>query len=389
MTVPVINLHKPTEAMKARTIFTGLILGIASTAFAQVEYDDMYFNSKDRQKLKETRATETYALNSNKKKSMLDESTQNPTDSYSARNINPEYTSRANSEIAQEDEQDYFLQNYQYQNSNNYNNWNNNFNSWYDNQWYASSWYGPRFNTWNNPYYGYYGNSWAGSWYNDPFYYDPYSFYNGYGPRSYGYYGGSSWNYGWSMNFGWGRPYLGWGGAPWCYNSWYYPGNTIVVVNNGEASRNVTHGRRPSRNAYTTSSDQGRTRSAATPTTYQGGRSSTGGRTSGYASPTTSERQADYYNRSWRNSQQGNTTRSSGSSWSNSNSRSSSPSYSSPADNSRSSGSYFNNNTRSSGSSSSPTYSSPSRSSSSGYSGGSPSRSSSGSSSSGRSRGRD
>jgi hypothetical protein len=89
------------------------LLGI-SGALAQVEYDDMYFNKEDRAKLKAERGMEV-AYNTPSKKRLNEESEDlNPTDSYSARNVNPEYTSRAHTRTAQTEEEDYFVNNYQY-----------------------------------------------------------------------------------------------------------------------------------------------------------------------------------------------------------------------------------------------------------------------------------
>ena len=126
--------------------------------FAQdIEQDDMYFNSTDRAKLREARKTNEVALASVKKtnrNSDAYEETLNPTDSYSARNVNPEYTSRAQSQTAREEDEDYFVSNYNYRNSNqnNFNNWNNNFNNWYGNSWYRPNYWGPSINAWNSPY---------------------------------------------------------------------------------------------------------------------------------------------------------------------------------------------------------------------------------------------
>ncbi|MDQ2658199.1 MAG: hypothetical protein M3Y60_12325, partial [Bacteroidota bacterium] len=147
------------------------VFGI-SGAFAQgVEYDDMYFNAEDRAKLNAQRSMEVaYTAPSRSKKSDFNEERGNPTDSYSARNVNPEYTSREHSQTAQSDEEDYFVNNYQY-NRNQLNNWNNDFSNWYQNPWYRNNFYGPSINSWNSPYYGY--NSWNSPWY------DPYWSYNG------------------------------------------------------------------------------------------------------------------------------------------------------------------------------------------------------------------
>ena len=383
--------------MKARIILTGcLIAGISLVSYAQVEYDDMYFNGKDREKLnaQKEKETDSYALLSGKKSKKTEElyDSSNPTDSYSARNINPEYVSRSNAETAAADEDDYFDANYQYQynTASQYNNWNNNFNSWYSRpSWYSPSWYGPAYNGWNSPYY----SSWNNPW-NDPYYYDYYSPYS----SPYSYYGGSSW----SMSLTWGNPYYynpysygpawGWGSAYYCRN-WYYPRTTVVVVNNNDytAGRKVTYGRRSSRGgspATATTVDRGRTRTAES--TYYGSHSgSVGGRTS---APTNtvqrSTRQEEYYNRSWRSSS--SNTQGATRTPTTTNTRSSAPTqWSGSGNNNRSytpSNSGYN---RSSSSSSSPSYNRGSSGSSPSYTPSRSSGSSSGSGSGGRTRGRD
>lgn len=228
--------------------------GIGGAVAQGVEYDDMYFSSEDRAKLNQQRATEmaynTTTTKKSKHNEWAEEERVNPTDSYSARNINPEYTAREHTQSAQAGEEDYFVNNYQY-NRNQLNNWNNNFNNWYSNPWYRSNYYGPGINTWNTPYYGY--NSWNSPWY------DPYWSYNGWS-SSFSYHFGNSWDYGWGGSYNyWNRPYYGWhnpyyawdpymgsgfyGGGYW--NNYRYPG-TIVVVNSGERG-NVMYGKRPTR----------------------------------------------------------------------------------------------------------------------------------------------
>jgi hypothetical protein len=102
-----------------------LTLGFAASSFAQAEYDDMYFNARDRSELNALKSSGALAMTS-RKKSMLDEElSQNPTDSYSARNVNPEHVSRSNARAAQEDEQDYFISNYNQKTASSYSNWNN------------------------------------------------------------------------------------------------------------------------------------------------------------------------------------------------------------------------------------------------------------------------
>src|SRR5262245_57652747 len=120
--------------MKFKVLLLTLITlaGFGNAWAQQVENDDMYFNSKDRAKLRAAQKTEelTYASakkESRKESKKLEEDGElNPTDTYSARNVNPEYTSRSHSQTAKADDEDYFVSNYQYNNNTNYNNWNNN-----------------------------------------------------------------------------------------------------------------------------------------------------------------------------------------------------------------------------------------------------------------------
>jgi hypothetical protein len=345
------------------------ILGFSGVFAQSVEYDDMYFNSEDRAALKSQKGVElAYRTETKKKIADADEGNEavNPTDSYSARNVNPEYTSRAQSQSAQSDEDDYFVNNYQY-NRNQLNNWNNNYNNWYNNSWYRSNYYGPGISSWNSPYYGY--NSWNSPWN------DPYWSYNGWS-SSFSYFYGPSWNYGWGGSYNyWNRPYYGWdpyGAASWYgggyWNNYMYPGTIIVVNHNESSGRGVVYGKRPTRGTMMVS-DRSSVRSRTNLDNSVRDNTSNSGRVS------TSGRQADYYNkynRSQRSSygtadSRSNTERNR--SWSNWNTNNSG--YSSGSGNRTSSPSY-----------------SPSRSSSS-MSTGSGTRTNSGSSSSGGRRGRD
>ena len=340
------------------------LLGISGALAQGVEYDDMYFNAEDRAKLRAQQATDmAYNAPSKSKKFDFNEEseTANPTDSYSARNINPEYTSREHTQTAQAEEEDYFVNNYQY-NRSQYNNWNNNFNDWYSNPWYRTNYYGSAINNWNSPYYGY--NSWNSPWY------DPFWSYNGWS-SSFSFHYGNAWNYGWGGNYNyWNRPYYGWdpyfsglgyGGGYW--NNWMYPG-TIVVVNNGEAGgRRVVHAKRPMRSSsYVSDRNAVRSRSSRPVGTFE--RSGSNGR----MSTGSSSKQEAYYNRynqAQRNSS--SSTFNNRQSTQNNRSRSWSNDSYSP----------------STGRTSSPSYT-PSRSSSSGFSG----SGSTGSGTNGRSRGR-
>jgi hypothetical protein len=323
--------------MKNKVMMVNLVVMLlASVTYAQrVENDDMYFNSKDRAKLKAQKASEeasyVASVKKTKKSQFSEEEFNNPTDSYSARNVNPEFAARSNSQIAQADNEDYFVNNYRYNNSSNLNNWNNNFNNWYSNPWYSANYFGPSINAWNSPYYGSNFDSWGNPWAN-PYYRSGWS-------SSFSYHWGSPWNYGWGngmgMNFGYGNPYMNswssWGPSfGYGYNSWFCPSNNVFIINNGgESGRNIAYGKRASHGGMVTTPQDAvnnRTRSNYVPTSSTGGRQSNpGGRV---VTQSTNQRQEDYYNRSWRNSQQSGqgsapSRSSSNNGWSNSSNRSS------------------------------------------------------------------
>jgi len=308
--------------MKTKIILSLALIAFSATAtLAQsVEDDDMYFNSKDRAKLREQKAAEQQAYTASVKKAkkmeevaVEDETNINPTDSYSARNVNPEYAARSNAETAQVDNQDYFLNDYQYQTTSNLNNWNNNFNSWYSNPWYNSAYFGPGINNWNTPYYGY-NNAYYSPWY------DPYWNYNGWS-TSFSYYWGNSWNYGWGGGYNyWNRPYCGGGwssawGPSWSYGGWYgYPSTIVVVNNNREGGRPVSYGKRGDRGTGIVATERYNTsRTRSTAVTTQRSTNTTGNTTNGRMTtttrPTLSNNGNDaYYDRQWRSRSTTNTS---------------------------------------------------------------------------------
>jgi hypothetical protein len=232
-----------------------------------VENDDMYFNSKDREKLKSVEAEgvlQTYSSPKRKKGAeqvqvIEAEETLNPTDSYSARSINPEYISRSNSAQAGTDEQNYFVEGYTPNTYDSYSatkyNTNTNPNNFNNNLGYANNYYGNYYNPYDYNRYGY--------GYNNPYgmYGSPYSYGSGW-TLSLGYYSGcgGAWNYG--MNYGWGNSY-----AYSPYYSPYYGGYNYYGGSN-ENSR-VTYGKRPSRHSAVVTPTQQRvvqTNSASTNT---------------------------------------------------------------------------------------------------------------------------
>ena len=235
-----------------------------------VEYDDMYFNKKDREKLRENMMVSNKSTKVDRVTTSTSKSEQisrfNPTDSYSARNVNPDYvdnqTSKRNPEFADDE---YLPEEYsdgyrsaQMANANAANNW------------YTPGFYGPRHSAWNSPYFGMggmynpwmtpmwgapssmwsmnmgfgWGNSWnrnsmmwGNPWMMDPFMMNPYNAWAWdpwYNPRW-----GMGGMYGMNNNF-WGRPGFGgmWGNN-WCPT-------TIVVVGDSHNSH-IARTRRPSR----------------------------------------------------------------------------------------------------------------------------------------------
>jgi hypothetical protein len=316
--------------MKNKDMMFGLAaLLFATASFAQgVEYDDMYFNSKDRATLNAQRtsaeasysASTSSSIKKSRKNDIQEEVFVNPTDSYSARNVNPEFAARSNSETALADDQDYFVSNYKYKTSSDINQWNNNFNSWYGNPMYGSNYYGSSINAWNSPYYGSYYDPFGNPWSN-PYYRSGWS-------SSYSFYMGNSWNYGWGgMGYGYGYPYgnswssWGYGGYGYCY-----PGSFVMINNNygyGEAGPNVAYGKRATRSGMVTTPQEGtnyRTRTSYVAPPSGDRPSTTGGRVSSQSNGT---QKVDYYNRGWRTAQQGQSTyptrNSTNSSWGNSN----------------------------------------------------------------------
>lgn len=241
--------------MKARIVLAGLLVGLimVEASAQRAEYDDMYFRGKDRERNKALEAEKAYAsaktskAPEHKQDEVIpqEDDTANPTDSYSARSVNPEYVSRANSENASEDENNYYLEGYTPVSS------NNNFNnSYYNNAATASN--------------SYYGNS----RYNDPFFnrgygcnycspqmswmitsspYYPYGFYDSWMNPYYSGYGS-----GWSMSFMYGNywsPYGSYGyGYPY-YGGYSYPGYYTGGKAYYESPNTVNYGKRPSRHS--------------------------------------------------------------------------------------------------------------------------------------------
>ncbi len=352
--------------MKDARRFLTLILSflVAFVAFGQ-ELDDMYFNSKDRAKLNEGKISADIGLSRSNGKSEA-KTPINPTDSYSARNINPEYNAQLNHGAAPIIEDNYFIPDYQ-PTGVNQNLYNCNCGS--------GSFYNPYYgnNAFNNPYYGYTGGfgSPYSSFYPSAWGY-PYNRFGsglnmslgyGWGGFSPGYYGGLGYGMGGYANNFW-NPYNSWGSG--YYNPYYYPSQVIVINNSDAYGRKVSYSKRSSRSS-TLNHDIDNSRYNSSPTVTGNSRTNVTNGRSRSATP-------EYYDRSWKRSQNEAPTRSY---WNNMNST---------GNTSRSS---FNGNTNTGGRTSSG-YVPPSRNSfnSGATGGGSRSSGSSGSSSGSKTRGR-
>lgn len=338
------EFFKFSKTMETKSLLlSAAVVLLASSVMAQsIEYDDMYFNGKDRQKLKEKQTSEAAAFSKtpaskHNTKNNVGSEVYADNGSYSARNQNPEFAARSNSKAAADDAE-YFSSNYNYGNSysnaSNLKNWNNGYNNWYSSPaWVANNYWGSSIYGWNSPYYGSYYDSWGNPWMN-PYYRSGWS-------TSFSMYMGNSWNYGWGSGYGMGmgmgmgycsNPYnnswAGWntsfGGGFGYYGGGYYGYPPVVIVNN-DYGRNYAYGKRGTQSGMVTSRQSvanSRVRSANAPATNDVSRpvynGSSGGRMA--VTPTTSapargqvQRQDDYYNRNWRTARQGDSYGNSGS----------------------------------------------------------------------------
>ncbi|HPM29390.1 MAG TPA: hypothetical protein PLJ60_03555, partial [Chryseolinea sp.] len=104
--------------MKTRIILLSVISSfVAVSAFGQtLESDDMYFNAKDRAKIKAQKPVEEAYIPYSKKSDLnqKDEPVYASNATYSLRDVNPEFTARSNAQGAQADSEDYYVANYQF-----------------------------------------------------------------------------------------------------------------------------------------------------------------------------------------------------------------------------------------------------------------------------------
>jgi hypothetical protein len=301
--------------MKIKGIVLGLMIACAAGTVMAQENDDMYFNSKDRAKLNAKKAKEAAVAPSNETVSTeeVDNSDEfTPTESYSTRNTNPEYTSRSNSEVAQTDNEDYFVSDYRDNSAQSLNRFNNNYSNWYNNPWYTNGYFASSMYGYNSPYYNGFCSPWNSGynsgWYASVGYSWGSPYYGGYWGSGY-----SPWDYGYG-SYGYGYPYVSYYGSSWAYygggwNNYYnnWGGNTVIIVDNG-SSRGVAYSKRPTRGGMLNTESAGnRTRSQiiSRGDANSGGRrdANSGGRVATSTSGRTQQtagRQEEYYNRSWR-----------------------------------------------------------------------------------------
>jgi hypothetical protein len=215
------------------------------------ETDDMYFRSKDRTKLKAT-PTESYSSNFEtfKKKNFPEAEAEdaevygtNPADSYSAREINPEFVARSQSETTATGEQAYFEEGYAPANpTDSYSASVVNPNLQNNSPSFTNSWYGPSYSPMFNPYRGFY-DPWMSPYYGG--YYNPWMNPYGSGWNTSLNYIWSPWGSGWNVGIGytWGNvwcPVNSYWGSPF-----YYP---TIIAYPVETTR-PNYGKRPSRNS--------------------------------------------------------------------------------------------------------------------------------------------
>jgi len=306
--------------MKTKYAFlTGFAMLAVTVAFAQVEHDDMYFNAKDRVAVNVVKQEVLATQYKQEDLQAAKVSPINPTDSYSGRSVNPEYTNRlkTNPNASNNDSQ-YFVSGYQpvsvNQNlasnkcgctSNNLNNPYSSFGTYSMNSLYGlNTGFASPYASFYSPYGmgGYYqpgwtsmmgytmggmnamggmnfGNSWSNPW----------SY--GYGSSFSNYYGYVSNYYG----YGSGMPYGAYG---YGYN---YYGNP-VVVNGGDTRSTTVYGKRSSRSSDTNNL----TSHSRSQTSYtRSGQEVSSGRTR-----SSSSTQSQYYDRAWKSDPTKNTSRS-------------------------------------------------------------------------------
>jgi len=302
-----LNTSLNNTIMNIRAAFVSILaVSTSLVVSAQVENDDMYFNSKDRAKMQASRPMTLKSIAAEHEVATA----INPTDSYSARNVNPEYISQSKVSSGTTEAAPYFIPDYtptsvnqnlsSNKNSSYYSNYNNMAMGGY-NPYGMYSPYGGGYNSFYPSMYGYgnpygynslYNSGWS-SMISLGFGMGMGGYYGGYNP-----YGGSSW----AMGMGYGSPYYGgYGMSPYYGMGYgaglgYYPHN-VIIINDNNRKNNVVYGSRPSRSSDVNNMVTYNNRSSAVITDTQGRSrgSSASGRVSGDGTSSSS-----YYQRGWR-----------------------------------------------------------------------------------------
>lgn len=298
--------------MLTLSLMSSLLIG--SVSGQQIEYDDMYFNSKDREKLKASKAADLALAKTGEQKNYSYSERErgkntNPTDSYSARNVNPEYASRENYRVTGEETSEYYDDEYLSE-MRERKAWNHYYGR-YNNPWYSRNYYSALPFGWNSPFhnpYWFYSSpySWDyyyNSWWGDPWYYSApgWSF-------STSYCWGNFWNFGLSYSWGWHRNPANYYYYYPTYRSYWYP-TRVVVIDNTNDKRGV-YGKRNSRSSHAvTNHDDGSNRyydrrRRNIDSDVDNGRSNNSGRSvSNNTIPSRQVDQVDYYKRNNRRSE--------------------------------------------------------------------------------------
>ncbi|MGD1961041.1 MAG: hypothetical protein ACFB2Y_19455 [Fulvivirga sp.] len=339
--------------IKSSALSLLVLVSSISLVFAQ-EYDDMYFSSKDRE-VKEQKTTKK-----NAEIAKIEEASTDLDESFSEKNVNPEYIAKYRADQEQNtsgnqfEEDEYF--NEDYREDQVVNNFQNNADVVIQDRFGNTTYFrDARDVYWSDPLF-YRGTVF------DPFY-SPFGF-NRFGPGltvnvgfGFGWNRWNRWNRfnSWNVGFGygWGNrwgydPWFGGAGFgfydPWFYDPFFCPTpfrNNVVVINNYEsrANRTIRRGVAPSRTAVAGRTGTSRSSRVVSSSTSNGRSSSRvasnstrSSRESGRSAYSSSRRSADggqsrYYRRSRGNDESSVSSRSSRSSRSyTSNSRNSSSS---------------------------------------------------------------
>jgi len=275
------------------------LLTCTVTAWGQTEFDDLYFNAKDRQREMDARpkvnrnisrfdeaSDDVFGDDSgvSKRRNSFEQSFDG---SYAGRSVNPDFDPYT--EQGETEDFNYFSSTYAPIGVN-----HRLYDRYYDSRFPSTNFN----NVWSNPY-----SAWGYNRFYDPFY-SPYG-YNGFGGMfdpfmSSGCFScyssgwnlgfGNSWsnlNYGFN-SFGWSNPYYG---MSYGYSYWNRP-NTIII-NQYDRYPRVVYGKRPSRSINYNNDARQNVRTGQMAVSGDGSRSSQSGRVA-------SNRSSNYYQRGWR-----------------------------------------------------------------------------------------